>query len=520
MTPAVDRLRLLIVEDSAADAELVVLELERAGMRPDWKRVASARELEAALATATWDVVVSDYGMHGFDAPQALVIVRAMAPDLPFIVVSGSVGEELAVDVIRAGAQDFFLKDRLDRLAGAIAREVVDARLRHERQEALERLRVSDERLRALVSQAIVGITQTDLDGRFTLVNERFGQMAGRSVGDLVTMAERDILHPADVQAYEELLVDARAGARLRSTDRRYVRPDGQELWARTHVSVLRDADGAASALVTIVDDITERRRIEVDRERLMTELERTVRTSEMFVGVLGHDLRSPLQTITVAATLLTRAAGVDHVAVSRKILHASDRMRRMIEQLLDLTQMRLGTGVPLVMEELDLAELARHAVEEIVVSPSDEVTVLPEGATTGQWDRDRLLQLVGNLVTNALAHRERGSPVTLQVDGRGPDRVRLEVHNRGAIPEEILPGIFEPLQATKRPSPGGSSGLGLGLYIARQIARAHGGTLAVRSTGIDGTTFVADLPRRPHRADTALAASRFDVGPPVSGKR
>src|SRR5213076_73424 len=136
-------LRVLIVEDSATDAELMLRALRQAGVDPTHERVETAEGMRAALARHPWDVVLSDYSLPHFDAPAALAVVRAAAPDVPFIVVSGSVGEDTAVAVMQAGADDYIMKDRLQRLAPAVTRAVEGDAVRRERHQLEEQLQHS-----------------------------------------------------------------------------------------------------------------------------------------------------------------------------------------------------------------------------------------------------------------------------------------------------------------------------------------------------------------------------------------
>ncbi len=519
MTSLLGEIHVLVVEDVPADAELVILQLENGGYTVTWERVASAAELRAALAAKSWDVVISDYGMQGFDAPAALAIVRETVSDLPFIIVSGSVGEELAVRAMKAGAHDFFLKDHLERLPAAIAREVGEARLRAERRDALDRLHASEEQRRVLLDQVIVGIFQTEPKGRFIYANQRFCEITGRSNAELLSLRERDITHPDDVATYEASLDRAREETHGFVLAKRYLRPNGVEVWVNASVSVIATGSGQPH-VVGVVDDITDRRRAERERERLVADLERTVKVSEMFIGVLGHDLRNPLQTITMAAALLRRGETKEIEKNAARIAKAGERMRRMIDQLLDFTRMRIGMGIPLAAQELDLGEIARLAIDEIAVgSESSELDLVLEGSTRGSWDRDRLFQLISNLLANAVDHREPGSIVRVRVDGRRAAWVKLEVQNRGVIPPAILPNIFEPLQTTKRNKQDRASGLGLGLFITRQIARAHGGTVYVESDPSIGTRFVVELPRELATSEStpAVGSSSFDLPPPAT---
>ena len=160
-------LRVLIVEDSAADTELLVRELERGGYRVASERVHTAAALQDALAHSAWDVVVSDYDMPMFSGPAALAILQATGLDIPFIMISGTIGEEIAVSALKAGAHDFLVKGRLARLIPAIERERREVEVRRERARAQDALRLSEAQYRSLVDGAVFGIYQVTASGQF-----------------------------------------------------------------------------------------------------------------------------------------------------------------------------------------------------------------------------------------------------------------------------------------------------------------------------------------------------------------
>jgi hypothetical protein len=166
-----------------------------------------------------------------------------------------------------------------------------------------------------------------------------------------------------------------------------------------------------------------------------------------------------------------------------------------MIEQLLDFTRARLGEGIPLDRDNVDLADLARDIVAEgKAANPSSVLRLTADGNTGGLWDRDRVFQIVSNLVGNALQHGVPSGAIDVVLDGTRPDRVTLAVENQGVIPVHLVPVLFNPFRGTLQKR-GKSKGLGLGLYVARQIALAHGGELTVASTAT-GTIFTLRLPR------------------------
>jgi signal transduction histidine kinase len=216
------------------------------------------------------------------------------------------------------------------------------------------------------------------------------------------------------------------------------------------------------------------------------------------FVGVLSHDLRAPLSAITAGAALLTRTGELEaqRVRVASRILSSAQRMTRMIADLLDLTRMRLGSGIPIARSPMDLQALCDDVILELTTfHPDAEFECSTDGDLRGEWDADRLTQVVSNLVGNALQHGD-GTRVQIGTRDAG-DEVLLRVHNTGrAIPEAVHASIFEPL-ARHAPTEGSTTSIGLGLFIARAIVVAHGGTITVSSTEPLGTTFEVRLPRR-----------------------
>jgi signal transduction histidine kinase len=205
----------------------------------------------------------------------------------------------------------------------------------------------------------------------------------------------------------------------------------------------------------------------------------------EMFMGMLGHDLRNPLGSIVMSAAGMLRFGRLndqDSKAVSR-ILRASDRMTRMIAQLLDLTRVRLGGGLPLEVKPADLGEICDRVREEFEA----KIELDLDGDLSGTWDEDRLAEVISNLVGNAVEYAAPRTPVVITARGDTKEVV-VEIKNQGApIPADVLPFIFDPFRRANQREKSRAGNLGLGLYIAKQIVSAHGGTLEARSA--DGTT-------------------------------
>jgi two-component system, sensor histidine kinase and response regulator len=228
-----------------------------------------------------------------------------------------------------------------------------------------------------------------------------------------------------------------------------------------------------------------------------LAELKQALRMNEVFVAVLGHDLRNPLSAVINGAELVSRLATDEKVQrVASRIRSSADRMTRMIEQLLDVARIRAGR-IEMKPAEGDLRQLSQALIDELQkdgMAPRVELSA--SGETHGRFDPDRMGAAISNLVGNAMQHGSPESPIRVHIDGSARDSLVLRVTNDGLIPPEVLATIFEPFHSSG-PSSRPQGGLGLGLYIVQQFVSAHGGTVQARSTAAGGTVFEVGLPRK-----------------------
>ncbi|WNG32409.1 PAS domain S-box protein [Archangium violaceum] len=234
-----------------------------------------------------------------------------------------------------------------------------------------------------------------------------------------------------------------------------------------------------------------------LERARLYEEARQRAELEQQFLGMVSHDLRNPLQAISLGARTLQRMERPSPEALMRmtgRIANSADNMGRMISDLLDFTRGRLGGGLPLTRERNELVRLCHEVIDEFSVThPSSDIRLEGDGSCEGLWDGPRMRQVLSNLLSNALRHAREGTAVRVRVLAREGE-VELSVFNEGApIPEELLPVLFEPFRrGMSKFRPAGS--LGLGLYIVRQVVEGHGGRVEV-GTGEAGTTFTVRLP-------------------------
>ena len=276
-------LNVLIVEDSENDSTLLLEELRKKNFSPIHERVQTAQEMSSALELRTWDVIVSDYVMPNFSGPDALLLLHEKDMDIPFIVVSGTYGEEAAVHMMKAGANDYIVKGNLSRLAPAIEREMAAAKARRAHKKAEENGRI----LAAIVESTDDAIFGKNLDGTIISWNRaaehifgyRAREIIGRSVSILFPRDKRDELI--------DLMERIRKGEHIGIHESTRVRKDGAIIPVSTTISPIKDADGNIVGASDIVQDITERKRMDEDRMRLILELTEALKQVKTLKGLL-----------------------------------------------------------------------------------------------------------------------------------------------------------------------------------------------------------------------------------------
>jgi signal transduction histidine kinase len=230
-----------------------------------------------------------------------------------------------------------------------------------------------------------------------------------------------------------------------------------------------------------------------------------------LFLGILGHDLRNPIGAMLMSAQLIAKISVFDdrQKMLISQIVMSADRATTILDQLVDLTRARLGSGMQIIREPMDLAFASRQLVDEMrALHPGHTFMLEISGNTEGEWDKPRIGQVLSNLIGNAVQYGFRDPPIGVTVKG-GPKDVSISVHNEGVpIPHDAIGVIFDSLIRGDSADGDSSTNLGLGLYITKEIVSAHGGTIGVTSSEKNGTTFTAHLPRS---ADEAAEAQDDD---------
>lgn len=506
-------LRVLILEDSPADAELMLHELRRAGFDPDWVRVDTEADYRAELETP-FDVVLADYSLPQYDALRALRLLQDRALDIPFIVVTGSIGEEAAVECMKHGAADYLLKDRLARLGPVVAHALEQRRLRDEKRQMEERLRLQS----VALESAPTGVVITDREGRITWVNHQFTHINGYTAEEALGQTPRLLKSGKHDQSFYQHLWETILSGQIWRGEFINRRKDGSLYIEEEIIAPVRDARGTISHFIGVHQDITERKRIEealrtkTEQIREMTQqLWQTAKlaTTGELTASIAHELNNPLATVSLRVeSLLTQVPPDDPKRRALEVIEQEvERMGNLVTNLLQFSrrsQPQIST--------LDVREETERTLELIHYHLRNRrISVVREFAPDVpmvQADRQQLRQLFLNLFTNASDAMPQGGTLTLRVkaisdvefrisnlptpDPGSPAAVVIEVEDTGVgIAPADLPKVMEPFFTTK---PEGM-GTGLGLAICRRIVQEHGGTLELTSEPGRGTTVRITLP-------------------------
>jgi hypothetical protein len=463
----------LILEDLAEDRELLLHEVQRQGLDPRPLPATGEADYRAALERHP-ELILADYRLPAFSAERALEILAEKGLDIPLIVVSGTIGEEKAVELMRRGAADYLLKDRLGRLGAAVTQALDNRRLRRERELSAAAPRFGEERFRLALNQIPLPFALYDENLRIRFANEScsrfFGQPEERIIG-------RDCRHffPEEIgnRLYPQLLA-ARDSGQPQTTECLIPLPDGEHSFRISYVPLDHDE------ILAFAVDITERQRM----ERLKDEL----------LASVSHEMRSPLTAILgftefMQGTEVPRALQLEYLGIIRQ---EGERLKELVENLLDLQRLQAG---------FDQRNLTAFSVHSLLTRLRDRFLSLqprrsfqldcPRDLPLLRGNEPHLYRALENLLNNAVKYTADDKEITLgaRLDG---ESMLIWVRDQGegldpALHEKIFQRFFRATSAV--------GGTGLGLALVREIAREHSGTAWVESAPGQGSTFYLRLP-------------------------
>jgi signal transduction histidine kinase/CheY-like chemotaxis protein len=547
-------LRILHLEDDRLDGELVRETLAAGGLEFDIERVQTHEAFERALSCGHFDLVLSDFTLPSYDGATALAHVLRTRPEVPFILVSGTVGEEAAINSLLAGATDYVLKARLQRLVPAVQRAVREADERRARKEAEQAVRASEQRYRRLFEAAAflskaAALLSESLDYEKTLAG--LSRLCVESLADWCVL---DLLEGREICRLAGACADPAKEALLEMLRQRYpvrwgsphpaarVLRSGEPFWmpavteemlrstceddehlemvrglgTRSVVAVPMVARGQTLGVLTLasatsgrygsadfelVKEVARRAASAIENARLYREVQRADRRKSEFIAVLSHELRNPLAPIRTGLQLVRRSPPGSAIA-SRAleiITRQTEHMSHLLDDLLDITRVSHGK-IELHRARLDLRDLVRSACDDLLASlDRAEVALHVELPPVALWieaDATRVAQVLGNLLHNAAKFTHAGGSVTVGAIANGTyAEVSVRDTGVGMEPGEVE-RMFAPFTQAEQGLARTQGGLGLGLALAKGLVELHGGKIRARSEGSGrGSEFVVTLP-------------------------
>ncbi len=505
-------LRVLLVEDSPTDARLVAHELRRGARSVEVERVEEEGALRAQLSSGDWDIVLSDWSLPHFSALAALKVVREHRPDLPFVIVSGAIGEDAAVEALRAGARDFVLKDSMARLMPAIERELRESEQRRVAARALLQrdmeLRRAEARFRALVEKNADLISLSDADGTVLYMSPAVEQVLARTPGYYLGRSWIDLIHLEDRARVRETLADLlsnpEASVHLQC---RASHADGSDRWLEATCTNLL-ADPNVGAIVGNLRNVTERKLGEIAVARAEEQLRQAQKMEARgnLAGGVAHDFNNLLSVILGYSQMLAedlapgdpRRADLESIEAAGQ--HGVDLTRRL------LAFSRQQVLQPKVVNLNDVVSGLERMLRRLIGEDIELNALMTQGLGVVRVDPGQVEQVLMNLVVNSRDAMPQGGKLTIEthnvfldaayarshIGAQEGRHAMLAVTDTGiGMDKAVLARMFEPFFTTKDKG----KGTGLGLATVFGIVQQSGGTIWVYSEPGVGTTFKVYLP-------------------------
>jgi PAS domain S-box-containing protein len=512
-------LRLLIVEDSVDDALLTVRELKRAGYDVIYERVETAAAMAAALNENAWDLVIADYSLPEFSGIAALELLKSTHLDIPFFIISGSIGEDLAVDVMKSGANDYLMKGNVKRLIPSVARELRETEVRRQRRQAEEALHDSEARKAAIFDSALDSIISIDHGGRIIEFNPQaertFGykrdQVLGRFMAELIIAPAFREKHIHALARYVATGTASIIGKRVELTA---MRSDGSEF--PVELSLTSISTKTQPMFTAYIRDLTEQKKQEEFSQRSKELEEQNLRILEAnrlkseFLANMSHELRTPLNAVIgFAEVMIDGKAGPvngEQQEYLNDILTSGHHLLQLINDVLDLAKIEAGRM------DLDLETFSiKTATDEVCaimrpIAAKRNITIAlqpPANADEVTLDLRKFKQILYNLLSNAVKFSHDRGEVKVVIGVDTPQHIQIQVKDNGiGIKSDDLPRIFREFEQLDSGAARRFPGTGLGLALTKKIIELHKGSIEVQSEFGKGSTFSITLPRSVAIAD------------------
>ena len=502
-------LHILLLEDDSADRELIRARLKNGGINCELKQVANSTDFLAELQNDNLDLILSDYALPQFDGISALKIAQEIRPDVPFILVSGVLGEERAIEALKDGATDYVLKQRLERLLPSVKRALRESQERRELQRAEESLRQTDDMLRAVVDASPVAILTLSLDYQVLTWNKTAEQIYGWKAFEILHQP-LPVIPESYKNAFTDCVERVLQKQTLKNLEFRHLRKDGLLVDINVSLAPIHDCEGNSCCFIMTAVDITLNKQVEAERRVLLqreqkarADAEKASRIKDEFLAIVSHELRTPLNAILGWTKLISSGRiKPERFEQALKVIDRNATLQaQLIEDLLDISRIIRGK-LHLELNPVDLKSIIHETVETLALAAeAKSINVqlnLAHNVACVVGDSNRLSQILWNLLSNAIKFTPSGGSIEINLQ-QVNSMVQIQVSDTGiGISPDFLPLIFEYFRQVDGSTTRSKGGLGLGLAITRNLVEAHGGTIAAESPGEEqGATFTVKFPIR-----------------------
>lgn len=506
-------IRILHLEDDQSDSLLVQINLKKDELNFEYFFVDNEPDFISHLEEKDIDIILSDYNLPGYGGSEALLLSKIRFPHIPFVFVSGTMGEEAAIESLLNGATDYVLKNRIERLGSAVRRAIRESHLQHEYEKAIHRLRQQEEQYRTLVEGMNEGLMLTDNQNKIMFVNQQTCDITGYSPQELTGENCHSLLFDPDSNFNMEM-------GRLKGDDPKssfeieMIRKNNEKIWVNVSCSPVCNDKNEVSGMIGVFQDISDRKKAEEERAKLTRELvlakekaEESDRLKSAFLANISHEIRTPMNGILGFAELLKTPELTP--AIQERYIHiieqSGKRMLNIINDIVDISKIEAGQ-VNLHMEEVNV----NHLLKDLLVfftpeadSKGIKLSVLSNLGDTRsiiQTDHTKLAQILSNLIKNALKFTKSGS-IEFGYGLKGVETLQATslqffVRDTGVgIPEDQIQLIFERFRQGSVSLTRAYEGAGLGLSISKAFVEMLNGEIWVESKFGQGSTFYFSIP-------------------------
>lgn len=499
------KLNILFNEDFEPDVELMLRVFEKGGYSVNHRRVETCDEFLEALASSDWDCIISDFSLPQFNGMVALRTYRELNLGIPFVVVSGTIGEDAAVGVMKAGASDYLLKDNLAKLVPVIERVIQEAKDKKEKLKVERELLQSEHKFRFMTEFLPQIIWTASEQGSVHYMNQHWFDYVGVNPKDKSCWSWDEVLHTDDRDEFQKKWFGAVSSGTDFQVECRFRRGvDGVYRWHLGRARALKDDKGRNIIWLGSFTDIDDQKCVEQVMEESNAELRRLNQIRSEFTSMVSHELRTPLTAIKESIAIILDGIDGPVTGEQQETLTLAksnvDRLSRLISNVLNFARLESGK-LELHLDVTDLNALIVEVCALMKIAASKKNIALyyhlPDSEVDIVCDPDNVMQILINLVDNAIKYTPQGGSVEISLDEKDGD-VEIRVEDNGiGIRKEEQNRIFEMFAQSFHRGMWKTGGAGVGLAICKRLVEQHNGHISVESLLGKGSTFVVTLPKK-----------------------